>query len=160
MQIELAKHGQLTEILNIYERARAFMRQSGNPTQWAGGYPSHTLVETDIQEGYLYVCMEGESILGVFYYRQGEDPTYQKIDGAWQNDKPYGVIHRIAVGTPGRGVAAFCFAWCFARCNNLKIDTHEDNLPMQRALAKNGFVRCGIIHLANGDPRIAYQKCE
>jgi hypothetical protein len=29
---------------------------------------------------------------------------------------------------------------------------------MQKSLAKNGFVRCGIIHLANGDERIAYQR--
>lgn len=28
---------------------------------------------------------------------------------------------------------------------------------MQHLLEKNGFVRCGIIHLANGAPRIAYQ---
>lgn len=28
---------------------------------------------------------------------------------------------------------------------------------MQHVLEKNGFVRCGIIHLENGDPRIAYQ---
>jgi hypothetical protein len=29
---------------------------------------------------------------------------------------------------------------------------------MQRSLEKNGFARCGIIHLASGDERIAYQK--
>ena len=39
-----------------------------------------------------------------------------------------------------------------------QIDTHKDNIPMQRVLLRNGFVYCGIIHLENGDERIAYQK--
>ena len=30
------------------------------------------------------------------------------------------------------------------------------HLIMQRAIAKQGFQRSGIIHLANGSPRIAY----
>ena len=29
---------------------------------------------------------------------------------------------------------------------------------MQHLLESNGFVRCGIIHIADGSPRIAYQK--
>ena len=29
---------------------------------------------------------------------------------------------------------------------------------MQRMLEKNGFVRCGVIHLADGAPRIAFEK--
>ena len=105
--------------------------------------------------------MEDGEILGVFYYAEENDPTYDVIyDGAWQNDKPYAVIHRIAVSrdSHGKGVAAFIFDSCFARFPNLKIDTHRDNLPMQRALEKRGFVRCGIIHLANGDERIAFQR--
>jgi len=102
---------------------------------------------------------ESGEILGVFCYFLGEDPTYQSIeDGAWINDRPYGVIHRIAVAVHQRGVASACFSWCYAACGNVKIDTHRDNIPMQRSLEKNGFSRCGIIHLANGDPRIAYQK--
>ncbi|MBO7402045.1 MAG: GNAT family N-acetyltransferase [Lachnospiraceae bacterium] len=30
---------------------------------------------------------------------------------------------------------------------------------MQGALAKNGFERCGIIYLENGEPRVAFQRC-
>ena len=29
---------------------------------------------------------------------------------------------------------------------------------MQHVLESNGFTRCGIIHVADGSPRIAYQK--
>ena len=41
--------------------------------------------------------------------------------------------------------------------DELRIDTHKDNIVMQRAVLRGEFQYCGIIHLANGDPRLAYQ---
>ena len=48
--------------------------------------------------------------------------------------------------------------FAFQHTDTLRIDTHEDNKTMQALLTKNGFSYCGIIHLENGDPRLAYQK--
>ena len=161
MEIRKAKLDELDALMAIYDSARAYMRENGNAEQWGNGYPSKELIRTDIETGHCHVCVEDGEILGVFCYFEGEDPTYRNIyDGAWLNDKPYGVIHRIAVARHRKGVASFCFAHCFALCKNLKIDTHRDNIPMQRSLAKNGFTACGTIYLENGDPRIAYQRCE
>ena len=160
MRIRKACMEELSAIDAIYANARAFMRKTGNMEQWAGGYPPTSVIREDIEAQRLYVCEDEGRLLGVFYFQQGEDPTYRRIDGAWRNDRPYGVMHRVAVAEQGRGVASFCYAYCFSICGNLKIDTHRDNLPMQRSLEKNGFVRCGIIYLENGDPRIAFQKCE
>ena len=161
MEIRKAQLCDLGEIMEIYDGARAYMRANGNAEQWGNGYPSEALIREDIETGRCHLCMDGGEIAGVFCYFEGEDPTYRNIyDGAWLNDKPYGVIHRIAVARHRGGVASFCFAHCFEKCKNLKIDTHRDNIPMQRSLAKNGFTPCGIIHLSNGDPRIAYQKAE
>ena len=160
MHIRKATVEELSTIMTIYARAREYMRESGNPNQWKDSYPSEALIRADIEGGHCHVCVSMGEIYGVFCYFEGEDPTYRVIeDGAWLNADPYGVIHRIAVAKHSRGVASFCFAWALEHCGNLKIDTHADNLPMQNALAKNGFSRCGIIHLENGDPRIAYQKC-
>jgi len=33
------------------------------------------------------------------------------------------------------------------------------NVVMRRMVEKHGFRECGIIYLANGDERIAFQKC-
>ena len=160
MEICRAGVEQLPEILKIYENARRFMRENGNREQWQGGYPGEALLRADIEKGQLYLCMEGDEILGVFCYFEGVDPTYVRIyEGAWLNDRPYGVIHRIAVAAHQRGVATFCYAHCLALCKNLKIDTHRENYPMQHSLQKNGFTRCGIIYLESGDERIAFQKC-
>lgn len=50
--------------------------------------------------------------------------------------------------------------YCFALCSNIRIDTHRDNKIMQHNLSKHGFTYCGIIYLANGDERLAYQKIQ
>ncbi len=152
----------IDNILAVYDSARSFMRATGNMTQWTGGYPSREVAESDIQRDSLYVCEEDGALLAVFYYAVEPERTYAAIyDGAWLNDEPYAVIHRIAVSDAarGKGVAGFIFDACFEKYRNLKIDTHKDNIPMQRALEKNGFKRCGIIHLLNGDERVAFQRC-
>ena len=156
--IQKATISQLPQILALYEKARIFMEETGNPDQWGTAYPPESMIRQDIQNGKSYVNLDGDRIQAVFYFAVETDPTYGYIDGAWLNDAPYGVIHRIAVDGSGRGVAAECFSFAEKLCQNLRIDTHEKNIPMQRCLAKNGFTRCGIIYLEDGDPRIAYQK--
>lgn len=156
--IQKATLSQFPRILAIYEKARSFMAQSGNPDQWGTAYPPADMIRQDILNGKCYVNLDNDEILAVFYFALENDPTYRYIDGAWLNDAPYGVIHRIAVGESGRGVAAACFRFAEGFCDNIRIDTHENNIPMQRCLQKNGFQRCGTIYLEDGDPRIAYQK--
>ena len=161
MEILKAEIEDLEKIEKIYSDARAFMSESGNPTQWQNGYPQREILLADIDEKKLYKIVNEDLILGVFYYAEGVDPTYEKIYfGKWKNDLPYAVIHRIAVSADARGmgVAALCFDFAFKKCANLKIDTHKDNLQMQKALLKFGFEYCGIIHISNGDERIAFQK--
>ena len=163
MHIRLAEQNDLSEILVIYQNARRFMADTGNPNQWGKVNPPPERTSEDIRERNLYVVEENNDILAVFYYKFGDDPTYTVIySGKWLNDLPYGVIHRIAVSDKarGRGIAGHCFEFALSKCRNLKIDTHKDNAVMQKVLAKHGFIQCGIIHLANGDERIAYQKVE
>lgn len=152
---------ELDELMKIYERAQAFMVENGNPNQWKKGHPRRDMIEEDINLGRLFVCVKGEKAECVFMYEEGDDPTYSYIeDGEWPNDRPYGVLHRIASAGNVKGIASVCLDWCYEKCRNLRADTHEDNKVMQRVLEKNGFLRCGIIYIADGTPRIAYQKCE
>ena len=108
----------------------------------------------------LFVDVVNGQLLGVFAFILGVDPTYQVIeDGAWLNDTlPYGTIHRLASSGKSKGVASAVIEWCLEHCQSLRADTHADNQIMQHLLEKNGFTRCGIIHVADGTPRIAYQK--
>ena len=155
--IEKATLSQLPQILKIYEKARKFMSESGNPTQWGTYYPTEEMIRQDILTGKSYVNLKDGNLCAVFYFAVENDPTYGYIDGAWLNDAPYGVIHRIA-GDGSGGILKTAVAFAQEKSEYLRIDTHEENTLMQRALAKLGFRRCGIIHLANGDPRIAYDR--
>jgi hypothetical protein len=159
MEIRPTTLADLDTIMDIYDKARQYMRQHGNMNQWIGGYPSAELIKKDIHDNNSYVCIDEEQIVGVFTFIQGLDPTYITIyEGNWLNEEAYGVVHRIASLSHKKGVASFCLDWCFCRCSNIKIDTHRDNTVMQNLLAKNGYTYCGIIYLESGDERLAYQK--
>ena len=155
--IRLAEQKDMDDILRVYDTARAFMRASGNTKQWVNGYPQQELLENDIANQNLFVLEEGRAVHAVFAFILGNDPTYNYIeDGHWLNDKPYGTIHRIGGDGTIHGVLAAALAFALQSTDEVRADTHADNHPMQRALARNGFRRCGVIYLENGDPRVAY----
>lgn len=156
--VRRATEDDLEEILRVYRAAKAYMVRSGNPHQWEEGYPD-CLLGGDIQRGELYViCGEEGTIHGVFAFVVGDDPTYSVIEeGDWHSDAPYGTIHRIGSDGTMKGIFAQCMEFCKAQHDNIRADTHEDNKTMQHLLTKYGFVRCGIIHVADGTPRLAYQ---
>ena len=158
MNIRNAVSADLPRVLALFANARRFMAQNGNPDQWAGGYPSQELLEQDIARNRLYVCEENEALHAAFVLALGDDPTYAVIEGAWKNERPYGTLHRIASSGERRGMADAIIDWAFQKTGNLRGDTHEKNLPMQRAFERNGFERCGVIWVEDGTPRIAYQK--
>ena len=107
----------------------------------------------------LDVLQDGQ-IEAVFAFILGTDPTYAVIeDGQWLDDTlPYGTVHRLASAGKHKGVASAVLDWSMEHCQSLRADTHADNKIMQHLLEKNGFTRCGIIHVADGSPRFAYQK--
>ena len=164
MMIRRAAIQDLEQIMQIYARAVQYMHASGNPNQWVAGYPSRTLIEEDIARGVSYVVDRDSVIEAVFSYIEGEDPTYRQIgQGMWHTNGSYGTVHRLASAGRLRGVAGICFSWCAEQakmhgCSSLRADTHQDNRIMQHLLQKNGFVYCGVIHLATGAPRLAFER--
>lgn len=155
--VQLAERQDLDRLLELYAGARDYMRRSGNPTQWGEDYPSQEILEQDLGRGELYVIRRGARICGAFVLAQGEDPTYARIEGAWLRQGPYGTIHRLAGMKGEQGIFQECLAFCRRSCPDLRVDTHRDNLKMQRLLEQNGFRDCGIIYVRDGSPRIAYQ---
>ena len=137
MRIRKTTINDLDTVMKIYARARGFMAETGNPTQWKDSYPSEELIRKDISDGVSYVCVGEREIEAVFMYDMREDPTYAVIE---------------------KDVASFCMQWCFAQCGNLRCDTHEDNKIMQHVMKKNGFEYCGRIYVEDGSPRVAFQK--
>ncbi len=158
MRIRLTEAQDLDEIMFIYEYAREQMKISGNPHQWYDKLPTENTISDDIKNKNSYIIEKDGIICGVFTFIIGEEPNYKTIEGQWKNNDVYGTIHRIASSGKESGIFARCLKFCENKISNIRIDTHRDNKIMQHLIEKNGFYRCGIIHVQDGSPRIAYQK--
>lgn len=160
MEIRKTTYQDIDTIMRILDEARDIMRDSGNMSQWIEGYPTRAIIEDDASRGNSYVCVEGEHIVGTFAFIKGPDETYAHIyEGAWTDDNaPYYVVHRMGSTHDSHGIFAAAMNYCFSVTDNLRIDTHRDNLIMQHNLLKHGFRYCGIIYLADGSERLAYQR--
>ena len=150
----------LPRILHLRDLARDIMRSDGNSGQWPEGYPVEATFQRDIEEGNSYVMEQDGTVVATFAFIPGPDPTYAVLyDGQWLDDTPpYYVIHRIASTPTSHGVMDCLLQFCFSQTNNIRIDTHRDNRIVRQAMQRHGFTYCGIIHITNGDERLAYQK--
>ena len=162
MEIRKSTENDFTRMMEIYAHARAFMAANGNPNQWGPtNWPPEALIHQDIADGNSYVCVEDGKVIGTFFYLYGEeDPTYTTIvDGAWLNDAPYGVVHRLAADGSVKGTGAFCINWAVQQCGHVRVDTHGDNKVLQNLMKKLGFTHCGTIYVQEDNyPRLAYEK--
>lgn len=161
MQIRKATPDDLSKIMKIYEVARELMIESGNPNQWGRSYPSQDLIKNDIDNEVCHVICFDEIPHGVFALFSDNEPTYQYIEnGKWLNDDEYVTLHRIASDGEVHGIFSCAINYCKEISDNIRIDTHEQNLIMQKLIERNGFQKCGRIYVADGSPRIAYQWCK
>ena len=102
---------------------------------------------------------ENGSIHAVVALIIAEDPTYVYIEqGAWHSDATYGTIHRVAGDGKLHGIFALVTEFCSRKISHLRVDTHRDNQVMQHLILRNGFEECGVIYVADGTPRLAYEK--
>ena len=158
--IREARTTDMADIMQVMEEAKAIMRQSGNIHQWADGYPSGSVIASDMEKHGGFVMEEEGRIVAYFAFLPSPEPTYASIyEGAWLDDtQPYHVVHRMGAVPTARGIFASAMDYCFAHDPNIRVDTHRDNKIMQHLFTKHGFKYCGIIYLLNGDERLAYQK--
>lgn len=157
MKIRKTQEIDIKEVLEIYDCAKAFMKANNNPNQWEANYPSEITLREDIKNHVSYVIEDDEGeILGTFAFIIGEDKTYKFIEGKWQSNKEYGTIHRIASNGREKNIAKICFDYCLKKIDYLRIDTHKDNIPMQKAIKRYGFKECGIIYVRDHKARIAF----
>lgn len=160
MKIRTATEADLPAIMKVLVAGRSIMLASGNLHQWPEGYPTREMVRGDIGPGYGKVMEEDGRIVAYFACIPSPDPTYSVIEGGqWLDDeKPYYVIHRIASYPEAHGVFQTLMEYLEGITDNVRIDTHKDNKIMQGLLKRYGFTYCGIIYIASGAPRLAYQR--
>lgn len=151
--------------MEIVAQAQERLRALGID-QWQDGYPTAGVFLQDMAAGNGYVAEIGSQTVAAATVSFDGEPTYRTIsDGAWPDDTPYAVIHRLAVGQEvlRRGIATGIIRHAEELClrrgiYSIRIDTHRDNTAMRRLLDRCGFTRCGRIRLDSGADREAYHK--
>ena len=149
----------------LYDQARAAMKAAGID-QWQDGYPNMDSARRDMENGTGYVLEDSGRVLATACLAFGREPTYDVIlQGAWEDTaEPYGYLHRVAVdpAAKGKGCAGLFFEELKRQAQERGVgavrgDTHRDNLPMQRVMAKSGLAYRGVIHVEDGSERLAYE---
>lgn len=167
MKLRKSTQADVETIMSIIGDAQELLASQGSD-QWQDGYPNTTQIETDIQKNESYVVVDDNgNIMATTMFTFGGEVTYNSIEGEWITKDPvqYGVIHRLAVSAQHRkkGLAKFVLIECEEmlkerKFDSLRIDTHRMNTGMQHMLLSNGYVYCGVIQLARGSDRLAYEK--
>ncbi len=159
MLIRNSTESDLNVILSLRDAAREIMRANGNLSQWPDGVPAASTFLNDIKAGVSYIVEVDGMPVATFALIPGPDPTYNVVyDGAgWRRKSDdYGVIHRLASNGKAHGVFGEVIRFACGKYDDIRIDTHADNVIMRRLLERNGFVPVGNILLSNGEPRIAF----
>ncbi len=164
MDFVLASLEDLSKIMEIIHAAQAFMR-SQNSGQWQDGNPTEAQIRQDIEKRRYYVAKDGEIVLGCGAVL-GHEPDYDRlISGSWKQDVPYLVIHRFAVSTQYHhsGIGTYMLNRIVEMAKKrgipeVRVDTHEKNIPMISLLTKNGFEKRGIAMLGGTKERIVFEK--
>ncbi len=161
-----ARQPDMPAVYRMIAEGRASLAARGID-QWRVFCPDKKTFGYDLALGQLWVLAdEASTPVAVAALCFGEEPGYRQItEGRWSAVAPYCAIHRVAVSEAcrGRGIAGILFA---ALCGKaaacgirwVRVDTHEDNAGMRRALEKSGFVLRGRIRTVHGEPRVAYEK--
>lgn len=155
----------IDNVMKIINEAKEYFKEN-KIDQWQNGYPNSDTIYTDVKNNSSYVLENENKILATSMVSFEEDKTYKHIyNGEWLNNSDYAVIHRVAVSedAKGQGIASIIIKKVEDLCkenkvNSIRVDTHKDNISMQRSLEKNGFKYCGIIYLEDGSERIAFEK--
>lgn len=157
MNIRKAVVSDFNRIMEIYAIARKYMKNSGNPNQWKDHYPEKNIVNKDIEDKISYVLEDNGHIFACFVFTKGYEKSYELN---FPSDKEYGIIHRVASDGSERKIVSRIINFVKKEISLLRIDTHEDNKTMQKAVEKLGFKRLGIIQLDDKSFRILYELKE
>ena len=165
MNFRKSTKSDVSKIMEIVKQAQEYFKSQGID-QWQNNYPNDEVINNDINNGESYVMLDGDDIVATTVISFTKEKSYENIlDGKWITNGDYGVIHRIAVDSNYKGlglsheIIKYSEELCLSNnIHSIRVDTHEENIPMENLLKKNNFKYCGIIFLEDGAKRIAFEK--
>ena len=126
--------------------------------QWVDGYPGYSNFYNDYHSKGLFVFVENNEIVGSISILPENDIAYKEV--TWEKHKSL-VVHRIMVNPllQGKGIGKELLNYSinkgrFTGYESIKIDTHPDNVKMQKMLKLMGFAYRGYLSSIN---RLAFE---
>ncbi|AQP53201.1 hypothetical protein CBF34_07845 [Vagococcus penaei] len=157
----------LPAIMDVIASGVEILKKRGVPQWQAENQPNTTVISADIAEDTCHVLIIDGKISGVACLQTLPEVSYDTLNsGAWlTSETHYATIHRFAIcsdiGVKGMGHIFMGYLLSFAISlgyDDVRIDTHSQNLAMQRVIKRAGFVECGdiLLPIKNGE-RLVYQ---
>lgn len=169
INMELALRGSIesdmAQLTGMLEDAIALLAMN-NIDQWQNGTISSEILLDAIMHDQAFVWEQRDSTgIAGFCVLDTYDELYENLaEGEWTVPGSYLAIHRVMVSQHlrGRKVTTQMFLdikkmGIVNNVDSLRIDTHPDNIMMQKTLKRNGFVRTGLLYMPSGSSRYTYE---
>lgn len=133
--------------------------------QWQGKEPSLKTIQNDVKHKQFYLLEDGNQVIGGAALLSKDEAYDHLISGSWINQDPYIVIHRFFLHPTFHGqklgkVLLTCIedlVWARG-IQNIRLDTHERNIPMRGLLKSLKYVEVGRVNLPQAGERLVYHK--
>ncbi|MCL2843683.1 MAG: GNAT family N-acetyltransferase [Oscillospiraceae bacterium] len=164
--IRPATPGDFDAVWAVLQSGRQYLKDQNLPQWQTGCGPREAEIKERLKAGESYVLILDSVVSGYTMLVPEPDGSPPMSEGAWAPcDTPYVAVHRVAMGEHCRGKG---LAGGFLRdmvliagalgYRDIRIDTHPDNVIMQKIIQQAGFVRCGTMEKGiPGGTRWAYQ---
>lgn len=155
----------MAQFTGMLEDAIALLAMN-NIDQWQNGTISSEILLDAIMHDQAFVWEQRDSTgIAGFCVLDTYDELYENLaEGEWTVPGSYLAIHRVMVSQHlrGRKVTTQMFLdikkmGIVNNVDSLRIDTHPDNIMMQKTLKRNGFVRTGLLYMPSGSSRYTYE---
>ncbi len=163
MKLRKANINELDTAMSMIDMAKQHLKEQGID-QWQNGYPDRPRIQKDIETGKGFFVTDDTELYGYLCIDYDGEPAYDTLNGTWDTDNNYVVVHRMAFADSARGKGISSIAFQLVEemsrskgIHSFRVDTDEDNKKMQHILKKNGFIYRGTIWFDNS-VKIAFDK--
>lgn len=161
---KIKNRSNLLLIYGMYEKAKILL-SFHNSGQWQNIEPSIKTLVKDIEEGNFFGLFQNDQLVGTCAILNHDASYLQLTHGAWLNEDSYKVIHRFVIDSTfhQQGLGSTFMALIEQKTIeegvfNIRVDTHQRNIPMTNLLIKNRYIQCGEAFIEGAGPRMVYHK--
>ncbi|MGB0423378.1 MAG: GNAT family N-acetyltransferase [Flavobacteriales bacterium] len=151
LSIAKGKIEDLETVFNIYKASKRLLEQNGI-FQWTNKYPTPTIIENDLKQGYLYLLKKGSDVLGAINLSQEQEDEYDSINWQFDGEKAL-VVHRLVINplfrNQGHASTLMGYAEDYAsklNYSSIRLDAYSHNQDVIKFYKNRGYLVRGDVH--------------